>query len=139
LTSAIQELNEKVNNTNNNNDETEIIRPTLQRIGDSVELRCVEISRINELYDRISSIEAENISLKNANNELSVKLDEVNNNLQSKPKAEQKVEIEESDSGGITMVESLQERLYKAEQLISKQDKMIKKLTTAVNKLLKEA
>ena len=138
LTSAIQELNEKVNNTNNNNYETEIIRPTLHR--------CIEISRINELYDRISSIEAENIShqrswqsLKNANNELSVKLDEVNYILQSKPKAEQKVEIEESDSGGITMVESLQERLYKAEQLISKQDKMIKKLTTAVNKLLKEA
>ena len=40
-------------------------------------------------------------------------------------------------NGGITMIESLQERLYKSEQLIAKQATMIKKLTVAVNKLLK--
>ena len=50
---------------------------------------------------------------------------------------EAKIEIEDSDTGGISMIESLQERLYKAEQISIKQQKMITKLTNAVNRLLK--
>ena len=50
---------------------------------------------------------------------------------------EPKIEIEDSDNGGITMIESLQEKVYKSEQLIAKQATMIKKLKVAVNKLLK--
>jgi hypothetical protein len=63
-------------------------------------------------------------------NELDVKL----NNI---PKNENKIELEDSDSCGSSMMETLQERLYKTEQLLSKQDKMIKKLVASVNVLLK--
>jgi hypothetical protein len=124
--------------------------------------RCVEISRINELFQRISNIETQihcNESKSNSSedfelvhslmdrnheqelriNELSTKLVELENKLNNLPKGEAKNEIEDSDTGGLSMIESLQDRLFKAEQLAIKQDKMIKKLTTAVNKLLKQS
>ena len=64
-------------------------------------------------------------------NDLDVKL----NNI---PKPEKnKIEFEDSDSCGSSMMETIQERLYKAEQLIGKQQKMITKLTSAVNSLLR--
>ena len=64
-------------------------------------------------------------------NDLDVKL----NNI---PKPEKnKIEFEDSDSCGSSMMETIQERLYKAEQLIGKQQKMITKLTGAVNGLLR--
>ena len=83
-----------------------------------------------KLTSKIADIETKNIEL---SNEL-----EIVKNHQALPIVvkEAKVEIEDSDNGGITMIESLQERLYKSEQLISKQATMIKKLTVAVNKLL---
>ncbi len=83
-------------------------------------------------------LENKNDELTSRNVELSNELDVVKNR-QALPIVvkEAKIEIEDSDNGGITMIESLQERLYKSEQLISKQATMIKKLTVAVNKLLK--
>ena len=86
------------------------------------------------------------VEFKNKNDELTSRNLELSNELeivknrQALPLVkEAKVEIEDSDNGGITMLESLQERLYKSEQLISKQATMIKKLTVAVNKLLKSS
>lgn len=66
-------------------------------------------------------------------NELDLKL----SNIPSAEKKENKIEFEDSDSCGSSMMETIQERLYKAEQLIGKQQKMITKLTSAVNSLLK--
>lgn len=116
--------------------------------------RCVELSRINELYDRISNLEcneqksssSEDFELMHSliekNHQQELRINELENKLnqiQSQPKVEFKDSIEDSDAGGLSMIESLQDRLFKAEQLAVKQDKMIKKLTTAVNKLLKQA
>ena len=86
-----------------------------------------------KLTSKIADLENKNVEL---SNEL-----EVVKNRQVSPIVvkEAKIEIEDSDNGGITMIESLQERLYKSEQLISKQAIMIKKLTVAVNKLLKSS
>lgn len=66
-------------------------------------------------------------------NDLDLKL----SNIPSPEKKENKIEFEDSDSCGSSMMETIQERLYKAEQLIGKQQKMITKLTSAVNSLLK--
>jgi hypothetical protein len=89
-------------------------------------------SKMEELTLEISELKTKNIDL---SNEL-----EVVKTRQALPIVkEAKIEIEDSDNGGITMIESLQERLYKSEQLISKQATMIKKLTVAVNKLLKSS
>jgi hypothetical protein len=90
---------------------------------------------LNQRFDEQKLI---NEQLLSKVNELSNEL-EVVKNRQVSPIVvkEAKVEIEDSDNGGITMIESLQERLYKSEQLIAKQATMIKKLTVAVNKLLK--
>ena len=71
-------------------------------------------------------------------NSLVSKCNELDTKLNNIPKPENKIELEDSDSCGSSMMETLQERLYKTEQLLSKQDKMIKKLTVAVNDLLKK-
>ena len=133
---------EGIARTKNNNNQ-EISTPILHR--------CVEISRINELYTRINNIEIELSeskignesqelinSLLEKNSILENRISELESKLESLPKVESKTEIEDSDAGSLSLIESLQERLFKAEQLALKQDKMIKKLTVAVNKLLKE-
>ena len=84
-------------------------------------------------------LENKNEELTSRNVELSNELDVVKNRQASPIVKEAMIEIEDSDNGGITMIESFQERLYKSEQLISKQATMIKKLTVAVNKLLKSS
>lgn len=71
-------------------------------------------------------------------NSLVLRCNELDTKLSNIPKPEAKIDLEDSDSCASSMMETLQERLYKAEQLLSKQDKMIKKLTTAVNDLLKK-
>jgi hypothetical protein len=131
--------------------ENQPVRPTLHK--------CIEVSRFNEMYDRITNLEARLSafdevkdseetelvhSLMEKNNLLSTKLaehelkiNELESKLNNLPKVEAKNEIEDSDTGGLSMVESLQERLFKSEQLIAKQQKMITKLTSAVNKLIK--
>ena len=73
-------------------------------------------------------------------NSLVVRCNDLDLKLSSIPnpeKKENKIEFEDSDSCGSSMMETIQERLYKAEQLIGKQQKMITKLTSAVNSLLK--
>ena len=71
-------------------------------------------------------------------NSLVLRCNELDTKLSTIPKPETKIDLEDSDSCASSMMETLQERLYKAEQLLSKQDKMIKKLTAAVNDLLKK-
>ena len=71
-------------------------------------------------------------------NSLVLRCNELDTKMTNIPKPENKIDFEDSDSCGSSMMETLQERLYKTEQLLSKQDKMIKKLTTAVNDLLKK-
>ena len=93
--------------------------------------------RLDELSSKMVVLENKNDELTSRNVELSNELEVVKTQKQTPMKQEAKIEIEDSDNGGITMIESLQERLYKSEQLIAKQATMIKKLTVAVNKLLK--
>jgi hypothetical protein len=104
--------------------------------------------KLDELSSKMVELENKNDELTSRNVELtsemakqtcklSNELEIVKTQKQTPIVKEAKVEIEDSDNGGITMIESLQERLYKSEQLISKQATMIKKLTVAVNKLLK--
>jgi hypothetical protein len=93
--------------------------------------------RFDEISSKIEELTSEISELKTKNIELSNELDIVKNRQALPIVKEAKIEIEDSDNGGITMIESLQERLYKSEQLIAKQATMIKKLTVAVNKLLK--
>jgi hypothetical protein len=104
-----------------------------------------------DVYRRLDEISSQMVELENKNEELTLRnveltsemakqsneLEIVKTQKQTPIVKEAKIEIEDSDTGGISMIESLQERLYKSEALISKQDKMIKKLTIAVNKLLK--
>ena len=71
-------------------------------------------------------------------NSLVLRCNELDTRLNNIPRPEAKIDLEDSDSCGSSMMETLQERLYKTEQLLSKQDKMIKKLTAAVNDLLKK-
>lgn len=168
LTSALQEVNNRLSTIESRKlvgsdviVTNEIQKPQLDM--------CVEISRINELFERISNLSTKlaelesqihcNESKSNSSedfelvhslmdrnhhlelrvNELSTKLAEYENKLNNLPKVEAKNEIEDSDTGRLSMIESLQDRLFKAEQLAIKQDKMIKKLTTAVNKFLKQS
>jgi hypothetical protein len=72
-------------------------------------------------------------------NTMVLRCNELDTKLNNIPKPENKLELDDSDSCGSSMMETLQERLYKAEQLLSKQDKMIKKLTAAVNNLIKNS
>jgi hypothetical protein len=90
------------------------------------------LSKVNDLTSKVTDLENKNVELSN-------ELEVVKTQKQTPIVKEAKIEIEDSDNGGITMIESLQERLYKSEQLISKQANMIKKLTVAVNKLLKSS
>ena len=95
--------------------------------------------RLDEVSSKMVELENKNEELTSKNNELSNELGVVKNRQALPSVKEAKIEIEDSDNGSITMIESLQERIYKSEQLISKQATMIKKLTVAVNKLLKSS
>jgi hypothetical protein len=95
--------------------------------------------RFDEISSKMEALTLEISELKTKNIDLSNELEVVKNRQVLPIVKEAKIEIEDSDNGGITMIESLQERLYKSEQLISKQATMIKKLTVAVNKLLKSS
>ena len=88
------------------------------------------LSKVNDLTSKIADLETKNIELSN-------ELDIVKNRQALPIVKEAKIEIAESDAEGPSMIESLQERLYKAEQISIKQQKMITKLTNAVNRLLK--
>jgi hypothetical protein len=71
-------------------------------------------------------------------NSLVLRCNDLDSKLSTIPhKPDNKIEFDDSDSCGSSMMETMQERLYKAEQLIGKQQKMITKLTSAVNSLLK--
>ena len=147
LASAIQELENKLSLRK------ESVSPT------GPLHRCIEISRINELYDRLSQLEnkvesnsysevksshSEDFelvhSLMERNHSLEMKVDELDRKLNSIPKVESKQsnEILESD-GGINMVELLQQKNFELEQRLIKIEKSNKKLVQAVNKLLKSS
>jgi hypothetical protein len=99
---------------------------------DTITLKMEElVNKNDELTSKIADLETKNIDL---SNELDIVKTRQISPIVVK---EAKIEIEDSDNGSITMIESLQERIYKSEALISKQATMIKKLTVAVNKLLK--
>jgi hypothetical protein len=111
--------------------------------------RCIEISRINELNDRISALECNEVkgspsseefelvhSLMEKNHQLELKVDELERKLNSIPKVESKNEILESD-GGVNMMELLQQKNFELEQRLIKMEKQNKKLVQAVNKLLR--
>ena len=122
--------------------------------------RCVEISRINELYDRVSALELRSPptgtlesnevkgssvsedfelvhSLMEKVNQLEVRNNELEQKINSMPKVESKSnEILESD-GGINMMELLQQKNFELEQRLIKMEKSNKKLVSAVNKLLR--
>jgi hypothetical protein len=90
----------------------------------------------NDKSDLINSLIDKNNYLETKLDELTTKLSEYESKIKNKTSVESKNEIAESDADGSCMIESLQERLYKAEQLAVKQQKMITKLTNAVNKIL---
>lgn len=91
---------------------------------------------INSLIDKNNYLETKLSSHESKIDELTTKLSEYESKIKNKTSVESKNEIAESDADGSCMIESLQERLYKAEQLAVKQQKMITKLTNAVNKIL---
>jgi len=119
--------------------------------------RCVEISRINELFDRISNLECnesksnssedfelihslmeKNHSLEMKVNELSDKLVVLETKLESRSNVESKsIDFLAESDGGLNMNEILQTKNYELEQRILKLEKQNKKLVQAVNRLLK--
>ena len=145
-----------------------ILGVELQSLKDShSEHKHAEFDLLNNLMERVNLLTADLESFKE-NVKQSVPNDTVNDNFESKfrgqmldliekvnllvlrcneldlkltniPRHENKIELEDSDSCGSSMMETIQERLYKAEQLIGKQQKMISKLTMAVNNLLKSS
>lgn len=115
--------------------------------------RCVEISRINELFDRISNLECNESksnssedfelmhSLMEKNHQQELRINELENKLnqiQSQPKVESKsVDFLAESDGGLNMMDMLQTKNYEMEQRILKLEKQNKKLVQAVNRLLK--
>lgn len=115
--------------------------------------RCVEISRINELFQRISNLECNESksnssedfelmhSLMEKNHSLEMKVNELSDKivlLESRSKVESKsVDLLAESDGGLNMNEILQTKNYELEQRILKLEKQNKKLVQAVNRLLK--
>ena len=115
--------------------------------------RCVEVSRINEMMDRISNLECNETksnssedfelmhSLMEKNHQQELRINELENKLnqiQSQPKVESKsVDFLAESDGGLNMIDMLQTKNYEMEQRILKLEKQNKKLVQAVNRLLK--
>lgn len=115
--------------------------------------RCIEVSRINELFERISNLECNESksnssedfelihSLMEKNHKHELRINELENKLnqiQSQPKVESKsVDFLAESDGGLNMVDMLQTKNYELEQRILKLEKQNKKLVQAVNRLLK--
>jgi hypothetical protein len=144
-TKAIQELNERLTFV-------ELRKPQLQRqseINDNSNLNDAISSLQNRLHeiegkidgDSKNEVDSEKYELINSlmdkNNYLETKVAELEDRINNPPKVESKVEIQESESDGLSMIETLQDRLYRSEQQIAKMDKLIKKLVSATNKLIK--
>jgi hypothetical protein len=140
-TKAIQELNERVVNL-------ELRKPILFRqdaigVDNSLNER---LSNLEQRLEQESIVEVKEEkseqfeliqSLMDKVNFLVIKNQELENKIEQFPKVEVKAEIAESDTDGLSMIESLQERLYRSEQQIVKMDKLVKKLVSATNKLIK--
>ena len=141
LIKAVQEQAEKIKNL-------ELRKPILFRqdainIDNSLNER---VSNIEQRLEQESIVEVKEEkseqfeliqSLMDKNNYLEIKVNELENRINNPPKIESKVEIAESDADGLSMIETLQDRLYRSEQQIAKMDKLIKKLVSATNKLIK--
>lgn len=112
--------------------------------------RCVELSRINELYHRITNLElnetkdsnSEDIelihSLMEKVNFLELKNRELESKIERLPKIveSKSSELLESD-GGLNINEMLQQKNFELETRLIKLEKQNKRLVQAVNKLLK--
>jgi hypothetical protein len=145
---AIQELATKLAEHNERLTSVELQKPILFRqnaIGVDISLN-ERLSNLEQRLEQESIVEVKEEkseqfeliqSLMDKVNFLVIKNQELENKIERLPKVEVKAEIQESDADGLSMIESLQERLYRAEQLINKQDKLIKKLVSATNKLIK--
>ena len=147
-TKAIQELATKLAEHNERLTSVELRKPILFRqdaisVDDSLNER---LSNIEQRLERESIVEVKEEkseqfeliqSLMDKVSFLVVKNQELENKIEQLPKVESKNEIAESDNDGLSLLDTIQERLYKAEQLINKQDKLIKKLVSATNRLLK--
>jgi hypothetical protein len=124
--------------------ENQPVRPQLHR--------CLEVSRINELYDRICNLESNESkssssedfelmhSLMEKNHQLELRVNDLESKLtelKSQPKVESKsYDLLESD-GGVNMNELLQQKNFELETRLIKLEKQNKRLVQAVNKLLK--
>jgi general stress protein 26 len=124
--------------------ESQPIRPTLHK--------CIEVSRFNQMYDRITNLEARLSAfdelkdseeselvhnLMEKNNQLELKVNELETKLNNLPKTEAKCNDFLESDGGLNMNELLQQKNFELEQRLIKLEKQNKRLVQAVNKLLK--
>ena len=138
---------ESTNNENSKNEEMELINSLMAKVNSlSTDLNTFRESVKQTVQEQTESgatnfenkFRSQMLDLIDKVNSLVLRCNELDTKLTNIPKPESKIELEDSDSCASSMMETLQERLYKTEQLLSKQDKMIKKLTAAVNDLLKK-
>ena len=122
--------------------ENQPARPTLHK--------CIEVSRFNEMYDRINNLELNETKVSNSEdfelvhslmekvNFLELKNQELESKIERLPKIveSKSSELLESD-GGLNMNELLQQKNFELEQRLIKLEKQNKRLVQAVNKLLK--
>ena len=113
LVKAIQEITCKLEfkprDTMVENQSEEKLRPANGGLNERYdEITCKLSSKMEELTLEISELKTKNIEL---SNELEIVKTQKQTPIVVK---EAKIEIEDSDTGGISMIESLQERLYKA-------------------------
>lgn len=124
--------------------ESQPIRPTLHK--------CIEVSRFNEMYDRLTNLEARLSAfdelkdseeselvhnLMEKNNQLELKVNELETKLNNLPKTEAKCNDFLESDGGLNMNELLQQKNFELETRLIKLEKQNKRLVQAVNKLLK--
>jgi hypothetical protein len=124
--------------------ESQPIRPTLHK--------CIEVSRFNQMYDRITNLEARLSAfdelkdseeselvhnLMEKNNQLELKVNELETKLNNLPKTEAKCNDFLESDGGLNMNELLQQKNFELETRLIKLEKQNKRLVQAVNKLLK--
>ena len=116
-----------------------LLMADLESFRENVKQSVQESGTVNENVNFEDTFRQQMIDLIEKVNSLVIRCNDLDLKLNNipKPKAENKIEFEDSDSCGSSMIETIQERLYKAEQLIGKQQKMITKLTNAVNSLLR--
>ena len=140
-------IQESTNNENSKNEEIELINSLMTKVNSlSTDLDTFRESVRQTVQEQTESgatnfenkFRGQMLDLIDKVNSLVLRCNELDTKLTNIPKPETKIDLEDSDSCASSMMETLQERLYKTEQLLSKQDKMIKKLTAAVNDLLKK-